>query len=370
MTPDEVDAVLEWAGRFSDRMAERLVDLDGHDGERLLETAAALTQDSRWRWEQTSARIAALWTDFEAYRTALEQVRDLRARRGRPSDADLAELTATLRAADLAELARRMEVDHAAVVPVLTAAVDGWSVLVRRIDPLTERLTAATATAAELGVTGDAELDAVRAELAVLRASDPLALPADLDQRLRGVEVRLHRTVEQLSSVRRLRDGYAALRAGLAERVDRLAATHDEAVALHATVAEKIASIGPPPRVGQAVERLQGFVAELDALHDRRDWGRLARRYGEVDEQSTDALADAIATRDGLRGLLDRRAELRGRLDAYRAKAGRLGHAENIALQGLYRAAHDLLFVAPCDLPAATRAVTAFQQAVNAATAR
>ncbi|WNV86522.1 hypothetical protein [Umezawaea sp. Da 62-37] len=65
-----------------------------------------------------------------------------------------------------------------------------------------------------------------------------------------------------------------------------------------------------------------------------------------------------------LTGLLDRRAELRGRLEAYRAKATRLGHAEDPALSALHRDAHDVLFTAPCDLPEATRAVGRYQRAV------
>jgi len=63
-------------------------------------------------------------------------------------------------------------------------------------------------------------------------------------------------------------------------------------------------------------------------------------------------------------GLLGRRDELRGLLDAYRAKAGRLGGAEDTVLDASYRQAHDLLWTAPCDLVAATAAVTGYQQAV------
>ena len=59
-----------------------------------------------------------------------------------------------------------------------------------------------------------------------------------------------------------------------------------------------------------------------------------------------------------------RRAELRGLLDAYRAKAARLGGAENTDLADGYQLAHDLLWSAPCDLAAAAGAVRRYQQAV------
>jgi hypothetical protein len=77
-----------------------------------------------------------------------------------------------------------------------------------------------------------------------------------------------------------------------------------------------------------------------------------------------DTLPECRALVANLAGLLDRRTELRGRLEAYRAKATRLGHAESATLSALHRAAHDVLFTAPCDLPEATRAVGRYQQAV------
>src|SRR5262249_54872868 len=68
--------------------------------------------------------------------------------------------------------------------------------------------------------------------------------------------------------------------------------------------------------------------------------------------------------------LLGRRDELRGLLDAYRAKAARLGAAEDTELAARYRQASDLLWTAPCDLAAATAAVTHYQQAILALSER
>ena len=60
-------------------------------------------------------------------------------------------------------------------------------------------------------------------------------------------------------------------------------------------------------------------------------------------------------------GLLERRAELRGRLSAYRVKGARLGFAEHPDLTARHKLAYDLLHSRPCDLPAATRAVHGYQ---------
>ena len=59
-----------------------------------------------------------------------------------------------------------------------------------------------------------------------------------------------------------------------------------------------------------------------------------------------------------------KRDELRGLLGAYKAKAARLGGAEDSGLAQQYDRARDLLWTAPCDLAAAEAAVAAYQQAV------
>jgi hypothetical protein len=64
--------------------------------------------------------------------------------------------------------------------------------------------------------------------------------------------------------------------------------------------------------------------------------------------------------------LVARRDELRGLLGAYKAKAARLGAAENEDLAARYDQARELLWTAPCDLAAATAAVTGYQQAILA----
>jgi hypothetical protein len=60
------------------------------------------------------------------------------------------------------------------------------------------------------------------------------------------------------------------------------------------------------------------------------------------------------------------REELRGLLGAYKAKAARLGAAEDGVLAQRYDRARDLLWTAPCDLAAAADAVSGYQQAVLA----
>ncbi|RFU38686.1 hypothetical protein DZF91_26365, partial [Actinomadura logoneensis] len=76
----------------------------------------------------------------------------------------------------------------------------------------------------------------------------------------------------------------------------------------------------------------------------------------------------AARHRDLAAGLLERREELRGRLGAYRVKAARLGLAEDADLLTIHERARELLWTSPCDLRAATVALSGYQQAVNSRT--
>ena len=91
-------------------------------------------------------------------------------------------------------------------------------------------------------------------------------------------------------------------------------------------------------------------------------WRRLADDLSTVEEEAQRALDRARELAATATDLLVRRDELRGRLSAFQAKAVAQGLAEDPGLTALYGTAHDLLFTAPCDLRAATRAVFAYSQ--------
>jgi hypothetical protein len=140
-------------------------------------------------------------------------------------------------------------------------------------------------------------------------------------------------------------------------------AAYQDALAAREQVRAKIAAAVPaPPPVAALASRLDG----LDAIKSAGRWARLASELEAVQQQAT---AAAKSCRDAQRealALLERRNELRGLLDAYRARAAQIGGAENPELDTLHERARDLLWTAPCDLPAAADAVTSFQQAVLA----
>jgi len=109
-------------------------------------------------------------------------------------------------------------------------------------------------------------------------------------------------------------------------------------------------------------------LATLGKLEAAGRWARLA---AELDTIESEAAAATERYRDAGRAaaaLLDKRAELRGLLDAYQAKSVRLGAAEDTELGKAYAQAHDLLWTAPCDLATAAAAVTHYQEAIRALT--
>lgn len=95
----------------------------------------------------------------------------------------------------------------------------------------------------------------------------------------------------------------------------------------------------------------------------RAQWHRLSPLLDSLEERAEDELHRARESLTAVTAPLAVRAELRGRLDAYRAKVARHGMAEDPLLTERYDLARRMLWSAPCDLRAAEQAVWRYQQA-------
>ena len=71
--------------------------MDAHPGHQLLRDAA-LTGLTARRWTEASAAMATLWEQYASYRDLVARAQEVRARRARPGDEELAELTEILTA--------------------------------------------------------------------------------------------------------------------------------------------------------------------------------------------------------------------------------------------------------------------------------
>jgi hypothetical protein len=95
------------------------------------------------------------------------------------------------------------------------------------------------------------------------------------------------------------------------------------------------------------------------------NWQDARRLLGQLDQQTAALRNEATLALGVVKDPLDARNELRGRLDAYHAKALAIGLAEDEQLAAVYERAKELLFTAPCDVAGAEAAVREYQQGLS-----
>ncbi|HEX6519665.1 MAG TPA: hypothetical protein VF070_06560 [Streptosporangiaceae bacterium] len=368
-----------------DTIQSNLLDMDGSFGKRLL-TGAQLTGTTKQRWDAAAATLAVLWDTYATYSSVVDRAITLVA--GKPGQRELAEVTALLtlpsvevtRAPaplgrrDLADTGRdqltlsaavaRMRTAFAEVADLVAAAEQAWNTVASPLD-------AAAADLAHADSLGDEdlamELAQVRAELDRQRAalnSDPLVAEVTAASRVRDHAAAVAAKAAELA---RVRAGAVARIAALRADSDAARTARNDAVAAAQRVAAKIAAVPQVPDFGvDPATRL----ARLDALLSAGRWNRLSSELDLLENELTSATLQFNDAERTVVSLLSKRDELRGLLEAYKAKAGRLGAAEDPDLARLYDQTRELLWTAPCDLTAAADAVTRYQRAVLAIGAR
>ena len=121
--------------------------------------------------------------------------------------------------------------------------------------------------------------------------------------------------------------------------------------------------------MGGPVAALHERLTTAAELARAARWHRLSPLLDELEGQADEALSRARASLTAVTAPLAVRAELRGRLDAYKAKAARHGTVDDPLLVERYDQARRLLWSAPCDLRTAEHAVRRYQDAVAEALA-
>ncbi|GAA0403045.1 hypothetical protein Acor_33780 [Acrocarpospora corrugata] len=385
MSIEGVDFALRRRAEERDRISGDLLDLDSHPSYQLLE-GARLTGETRRRWDEAQARAVTLWWLFDAYRGVLDRAQELRA--GKP---DLAALTALLtgpsvelkpenvpvekrsllRAAGewitLDTVVARMDAAYRDVAAMVAAADDAWSALLPRLEQADSARRSAQDLLRDLDG-GDPDLDRIGAGIDRIRAAvtaDPLGSAAPggkLGGELDGLLADLTARRGLLEQAARIRAEYGDRTRRLGARIAQVAEAENEARSIRATVLVKIASPALPALPDQSAA-LRNRLGALETARDR--WLELVERLTELERAVDGALASARTATESMAGLIGRRDELRGRLQAYHAKVVRLGSAEDAALGELYGEARALLWTAPCDLRKATVAITAYQRAIS-----
>jgi hypothetical protein len=358
MTADPLDDQLRRLTADVERAGEALVELELDPTRELLD-GARLTGTTAARWGEASAAVRAAWELREELEGRLERLEELRRERGR-GRTELAEALGAVPADPVARIVDA--VDQAR--DVLNAVAAAW-------DPLVPRLTTASATlraCGELleghGIAPGPRLAGARAELARVTdatARDPLgASPAAVDDAEASVAA-------VRAEAERLRDLCARADARLEEAAALLDAARRadaDARAAHALARAKIAGAelpappAPPPGLDARLERAAGLVragAWREADEALEAWTAEARRARDEAQVVAAANRAPIALRD----------ELRGRLDAYRAKSRGLRRLEDPALTSLHERAHRALHTAPTDLAGAEALVRRYQESLS-----
>lgn len=393
LTRERADAALARLATDSDRIAESLVAMDAHAGHQLLRGATPTGLTAR-RWTEASAAMATLWEQFATYRSTLDRARAVRDRRAKPGDEELAELTELLTgpvieldaehvpierrgltgAAHVVEritldqLLSRMQASFDLVTGVLAAAEAAWSAVIGRLDPLDGELRAVSVLAESVAA-GDKSVAAAvnRIGKGLERVREQLItdlLTVHRDDPLPGLTTELAELRARLVELESVRATFDQRLAALDRTVSDVEGVEATARQTYAAVQEKIANPGLPEPTDTVSAGLRERLRRLTA-GDTDAWPALAADAAALDRDTTAALRDARVALGAITGLLDRRAELRGRLEAFQVKAARLGFAEDLELQAVHGDAQTLLFTAPCDLPAATRALNRYQQALQ-----
>lgn len=420
MSREEVDRALVRLSAEREAVEAALLALQDHSGRRLLE-GAALSGRTRERWSVAEQGLTLLWSLFDRYSEALASARAVRSRRNRPGASELAELSELLGGAavtvsgsqlpdtaapvpvrlveqiSLAELVDRMNAWYATVLEVVNAADAVWSALPTRIDLLLAELGRVRMLSASVGVRPGVhpladDLAELSQELTALRAevlADPLAFwrPGRVPAQRGTASVtaahsspsgavdteRFDRAGRALDSVRVELEGLLRLRDEAQDRLQQVGdllqradATLAEARRARGEVLAKIAATEVPAVPGPA-SALRERIAQAVELQQTGQWHRLAPLLDTLEDAAAKELTRARHSLTEVAQPLAVRAELRGRLEAYKAMAARLGVVEDPVVVERFEKARWLLWSAPCDLRAAADAVGRFQQALRPA---
>jgi len=331
LTLPEIDRELaSWTQQVGD-LSTMLVDLDNHPGLQHVRRYPP-TGVTAQRWAVVETTLWQLWDDLASVTSALESAQAVRGHRSTLDDDGRAELTRLLDDSD--DTRDRMRAACEAVTEFLNAVDAINATVAAGIARLLERLDAAGAgTPKEI------------ADLLTVSATDPLSLTAgDVEQRITAI-----------AELVALQENWPDAVASTLVRLDELrdATEHAQQTRMDA---ERVVLAA----LTAATDTEPELRAELESM-TAPDPTALRSLQGRIEE----ALQVIRHHEELAQGLLDRRAELKGRLKAYEAKAARLGLAEDPDLLSSQRIASGLLSRRPCDLRAVNCAVRDYQQLVS-----
>lgn len=371
-------------------IASNLVDLDDNPARKDLDKTK-LTGKTAAAWADATDALTQLWDGYRMLTDVIAEARSLRDQR-KLSDADRAafvhrvlgkSITLSTTIVPLAqrgllgagqvhttcspaELLSAMEAAFGTAVTVAVQAGEAWQRLlpaaadaaasVDNVRALTRQAGGSTATVDE----ADRRLGAFTATL----ATDPLGVDGrDLD----AVRELVARADAERTSAAELREALTQRLADARALLAQITQAHHAAEAAFGAAADRFRE---QDLAGVRRIELGPDLAAIDALAAAGHWALISPKLADWTRQARERLTALRTAAAHNEGLLTARNELRGRFDAYQAKALRRGLGESAELTPLADAARAALYTAPCDLDAARAAVNAYQDALTATIAR
>jgi chromosome segregation ATPase len=287
-------------------VSTKLVELESHPGLEHLRRYSPTGMTAQ-RWATVEAALGQLWEEL----AGLEELSD---------------------SGDITDGLERMKAALPEIKQFLDSVDEINTTVAKQIAPLLRQIDSAGAAVPE-EVT----------DLLAASATDPLSLTAD----------EIERRIAAIAELAAFQANWPEAVAETAVSLDALRDAVKHAAQTRERATQKVLT-GPLPVAADAEPKLR---TELDSLGapDPTALRELQRRIASALQRvrQDEALAQ---------GVLDRRAELKGRLRAYAAKAARLGLAQDPDLLSSRGTASGLLAQQPCDLRAVTQAVVDYQQ--------
>ncbi len=373
-----------------ERIVQNLVELDADVTRQMLDASSSLTGRTAAQWTEAQRRLSSLWSGQMALTDTLEQVTRARGSKASPSRAALGRLAELLHGPSVAvlrpdaqrtltegvaptdsftfdDVITRMSSDYELVMAVVNEVAAVWTLIVPRLDALEAMVTELEAAADARFIRRPNNLALARNalnEAGELSRCDPLGVSGEV---LAPITTMIERASTSLRESVAVHEKLEANLAAVAVSLDECAQVLEETRLLQAEVGAKVVlhveERNRLETIGNVLEELRRELAEAGRLTTTSPTDAafgvraLLPRVGDLRKQIDDlqeTARSAVAARD----------ELRGRLDAYRAKAQAVGQGEDLELHRLYVDALDLLFSAPCDLVAAGALVTAYQRSI------
>lgn len=268
----------------------------------------------------------------------------------------------------VAALLRDLEADAEQAAAAIKQLGTAWRNAVPHLDALRARLVRAAASADALGMPGDPELAAARTvvdDVTAQAAADPLG--AELDE----AEQLVQRVEERLAHLARTRATIGADLDVAESRLEELARLIGAGAGARKAAQERIVDPGglveplDPGQLDTGDRALRPWLARIRAQAGAGAWPAAAKGLEQWQEEADTLHARASAVAAQNRAALERRNDLRGLLEALRAKAAALGLAEDAALTQRYRSAHEALYAYRCDVRRAETLVGDYGRAIE-----